>query len=84
MQMALMSILFREAPLFIVKQYTLTDFGVSIDNNQILALTKAVKTKANTLYKGVVRIYIYTKIRQLPDTEWVRVNRCINLDLFQA
>jgi hypothetical protein len=63
MQMALMSILFLEAPLFIVNQYTLSDFGVSIDNNQIIALTKAIKTKANTLYKDVDRIYIYTKMR---------------------
>ena len=45
MQMALMINLFPEAPLFIVKQYTLDDFAMSID------LIK-------NLYKAGVRIYI--------------------------
>ena len=38
MQMALMSHLFPEIPLFIVKQYTLDDFAVSIDIDQEFVL----------------------------------------------
>ena len=80
MQMALMSHLFPEIPLFIVKQYTLDDFAVSIDIDQEFvfdpkwrsrctdneAQLKAVQVGVNTLYNDVDRIYIYTKIRPLP------------------
>ena len=37
------------------------------------------KTHIQTLYKDVDRIYIYTKIRRLLDSELVLVNRCKNL-----
>jgi hypothetical protein len=35
---------------------------VSLENNQVSALTKTVWTKAKTLYKDVDRIYIEAKI----------------------
>ena len=62
MQMALLSHLFRQIPLFIVKQYTINDFAMSIDIIQKFVMAKGFRTEVRALYKDVDRIYIYTEI----------------------
>ena len=73
MQMALRIKLFPEARCFIVKWYTLKNFALSTDiDKKLVTPTERPPERTNTnvkvLYKNGDRIYIYTQIRQLPET----------------
>jgi len=77
MQMALMINLFPEAPLFIVKQYTLDDFAMSIDIDQKID-SGSPGTRSGDPWFGPLLIYYNRAHRFLFDGSTKPIERIKN------